>query len=278
MTKPSAWRAFLRPAAYRTFWNAPRVEKGRTAPKHRPCLMEDRGKPCRKSGTASAFPAGASPRRSITDRMSDKMASRSLRPEIATKRAGCRAAPVLPPASSASRHLQHALHFPSALKDRLPPCGVPCRQPYQSVCPTESASSSQEGPFPSFQSYSSAPEASTREKEKKKTLRPPSLPSIPPPPLQPYVMPYFKQPPDSDGDFRPDLKKVFSGMGRAREGKGQFLQKKPLPLSSFPRSTAPPQQKSGAVTCTRFYRKNKGTWMCYFFSPLCLRLWPCCMK
>lgn len=27
MTKPSAWRAFLRPAAYRTFWNAPRVEK-----------------------------------------------------------------------------------------------------------------------------------------------------------------------------------------------------------------------------------------------------------
>lgn len=59
--------------------------------------MEDRGKPCWKSGTASAFPAGASPRRSITDRMSDKMASRSLRPEIATKRAGCRAAPVLPP-------------------------------------------------------------------------------------------------------------------------------------------------------------------------------------
>lgn len=28
MTKPSAWRAFLRPAAYRTFWNALRVEKG----------------------------------------------------------------------------------------------------------------------------------------------------------------------------------------------------------------------------------------------------------
>lgn len=44
MTKPSAWRAFLRPAAYRTFWNAPRVEKGRTAPKHPPFLMEDRGK------------------------------------------------------------------------------------------------------------------------------------------------------------------------------------------------------------------------------------------
>lgn len=93
-------------------------------------------------------------------------------------------------------------------------------------------------PLPILSELFQRPEASTGEKERKKTLRPPSLPSIPPPPLQPYVMPYFKQPPDSDGDFRPDLKKVFSGMGRAREGKGQFLQKTSLPLSS-PYSTAP---------------------------------------
>ena len=33
-------------AAYRTFWNAPRVAKGRTAPKHPPFLIEGRGKPC----------------------------------------------------------------------------------------------------------------------------------------------------------------------------------------------------------------------------------------
>ena len=45
MTKPSAWRAFLRPAAYRTFWNAPRVEKGQPhGSGTSPCLMEDRGK------------------------------------------------------------------------------------------------------------------------------------------------------------------------------------------------------------------------------------------
>lgn len=30
------------------------------------------------------------------------------------------------------------------------------------------------------------------------------------------------QPPDKDGDCRPDLKKIFFGMGRAGEGKGQF--------------------------------------------------------
>ena len=108
----------------------------------------------------------------------------------------------------------------------VPPCGVPCFQPNQSVCPTGSASSSQEGPFPYFPSYSGG-----RKQAREKT---PSLftPRHSLPPLRPYVMPYSKQPPDSDGDFRPDLKKVFSGMGRAREGKGQFLQKTPLPYPS----------------------------------------------
>lgn len=92
--------------------------------------------------------------------------------------------------------------------------------------PDGSASSSQEGPFPYFPSYSGG-----RKQAREKT---PSLftPRHSLPPLRPYVMPYSKQPPDSDGDFRLDLKKVFSGMRRAREGKGQFLQKTPFPLSS----------------------------------------------
>ena len=115
MTKPSAWRAFLRPAAYRTSWNAPRVAKGQPHGSETSSLPDGGpGQTLLKVRHGIRLPAGASPRRSITDRMSDKMASRSLRPAIATKRA----APVLPPASSASRHLQHALHFPSALKDR----------------------------------------------------------------------------------------------------------------------------------------------------------------
>ena len=94
-------------------------------------------------------------------------------------------------------------------------------------------------PFPYFPSYSSG-----RKQAREKNSVP--LHSQHPPPLRSYDMPYFKQPPDSDGDFRPDLKKVFSGMGRAREGKGQFLQKTPLPLSSFPRSTASPQSEPPA--------------------------------
>lgn len=67
--------------------------------------------------------------------------------------------------------------------DSVPPCGVPCRQPNQSVCPTGSASSSQEGPFPYFPSYSSAPEASTREQERERKhsapLHSPASPSSP---------------------------------------------------------------------------------------------------
>ncbi len=141
--------------------------------------------------------------------------------------------------------------------------------------PDGSASSSQKGPSRLSRAI---PAPRKQARERKKTLRPSSLPSLPPPSSPAVWHASFQTAADNDGDFRPDLKKVFSGMGRAREGKGQFLQKTPLPLSSFPCSTVPPQQKSGAVTCTRFYRKNKGTIVGYFFSPLCLRLWPCCMK
>ena len=97
MTKPSAWRAFLRPAAYRTFWNAPRVAKGQP------------------HGSGIALPDGGPGQTLLKVRHGIRLPCRSipetehhgplvrqdglppLRPEIATKRAGCRAAPVLLP-------------------------------------------------------------------------------------------------------------------------------------------------------------------------------------
>ena len=206
------------------------------------------------------------------------MAFRPLRPAIATKRAGYRAAPVLPPgvvrapAPPTRPSLPVSPKRPSSARIASRPAACHAASLIKAYARRDPPLHRRKAPSHTFRAIPAA-----GSKREKKT---PSLftLSIPPPPLRPYGMPYFKQPPDSDGDFRSDLKKVFSGMGRAREGKGQFLQKTPLPLSSFPRSTAPPQQKSGAVTCTRFYRKNKGTIVCYFFSPLCLRLWPCCMK
>lgn len=210
------------------------------------------------------------------------MVSRPLRPAIATKRAGCRAAPVLPPgvvrvpAPPKLPSLPVSPKRPSSARIASRPAACHAASLIKAYARRDPPLHRRKAPSHTFRAIPAAGSKHEREREKENT--PPLFTPQHPPPLRPYGMPYFKQPPDSDGDFRPDLKKVFSGMGRAREGKGQFLQKTPLPLSSFPRSTAPPQQKSGAVTCTRFYRKNKGTWMCYFFSPLCLRLWPCCMK
>lgn len=118
MTKPSAWRAFLRPAAYRTFWNAPRVEKGRTAPKHPPFLV-------RAGANLAESPAGHRP--SLAEHPqagASRTACQTRWPPAPSGQKSLRngqAAGQLPcflPASSASRHLQHALHFPSALKDR----------------------------------------------------------------------------------------------------------------------------------------------------------------
>ena len=192
------------------------------------------------------------------------MVSRPLRPAIATKRAGCRAAPVLPPGVVRFPAPPTLPSLPVALNtalctDSVPPCGVPCRQPNQSVCPTGSASSSQEGPFPYFPSYSSAPEASTREqeREREKENTPPPFTPQHPPPLRSYVMPYFKQPPDSDGDFRPDLKKVFSGMGEHERGRGSFYKKRPFPSRHSPAPQPLHNKKAGQSSAPAFTGKTK---------------------
>lgn len=78
MTKPSAWRAFLRPAAYRTFWNAPRVEKGQPHGSETSPLPD--GGPVQ--ALLKVRHGIRLPCRSITDRLSDK----GLPPPPASKR------------------------------------------------------------------------------------------------------------------------------------------------------------------------------------------------
>lgn len=91
MTKPSAWRAFLRPAAYRTFWNAPRVEKGQPHGSETSPLPDGGpGQTLLKVRHGIRLPCRSIPKPEHHGRMSDKMASRPLRPATATKRAGCR--------------------------------------------------------------------------------------------------------------------------------------------------------------------------------------------
>ena len=157
--------------------------------------------------------------------------------------------------------------MPSALSKRMP---------------DGSASSSQEGPFPSFQSYSSAPEASTREREREKEReRKHSAPLHSP--ASSLLSGRMACPISNSRRQRrglsPRPEESFFRDGESTRGEGAVFTKNPPPPP--PHSPAPqslPNKKSGAVTCTRFYRKNKGTIVGYFFSPLCLRLWPCCMK
>ena len=159
--------------------------------------------------------------------MSDKMAFRLLRPAIATKRAGCRAAPVLPPG---------VVRVPAP--PTLPSLPISPKRPSSAriasrpaACHAASLIKAYARRNPPLHRRKALPilselfqrPGSKHEREREKENTPPPFTPQHPPPLRSYVMPYFKQPPDSDGDFRPDLKKVFSGMGRAREGKGQFL-------------------------------------------------------
>lgn len=117
MTKPSAWRAFLRPAAYRTFWNAPRVEKGCTAPKHPPFLVRAGANlaenPARHPPSLPEHPQAGASRTACQTRDSRPLRQQAPRNGHAAGQLLC-----FLPASSASRHLQHSPHFPSALKDR----------------------------------------------------------------------------------------------------------------------------------------------------------------
>lgn len=156
-------------------------------------------------GPASAFPAKAAPSRSIPARVSDQAYSpRRSRP---TMRQQPRAAPRVPPASLPGIP-KHAFTSRHPHKTFLCTKSVP---PIIKGLPDGSASSSQEGPVPYFQRYSSGPEASASEKKLRHLLSPVfPLPPFPGP-MTRHVL--SSQPPASDGDRRPDLRKVFSGMG-----------------------------------------------------------------
>ena len=215
-------------------------------------------------GPASAFPAKAAPSRSIPARVSDQAYSpRRSRP---TMRQQPRAAPRVPPASLPGIP-KHAFTSRHPHKTFLCTKSVP---PIIKGLPDGSASSSQEGPVPYFQRYSSGPEASERGKETEK-FRPSSLSSLPPP-SSPAVwhVPFQTAASQRRGPAaRPE--ESFFGDGESTSP-GSFYKKRPFP-SRHPSAPRPfPNKKSGAVACTRFHRKNKGTRIGYFLSPLCLRL------
>lgn len=109
MTKPSAWRAFLRPAAYRTFWNAPRVEKSQPHGSETSSLPDGgAGQTLLKVRNGIRLPCRSIPK---PEHHGPHVRQDGLPPPPARNRyetgrlpGSSRADPVLPPASSASRH------------------------------------------------------------------------------------------------------------------------------------------------------------------------------
>lgn len=115
------------------------------------------------------------PCRSITDRMSDEIASRPRRPATATERARCRTAPVLPPGVvrfPAPPSLPVSLKYSPLCRDSVPPYDISC-QPYQRVCTTDPPLHRRKALSHTFQRYSRGPEARVRKK-----LQPPCTPPL----------------------------------------------------------------------------------------------------
>ena len=72
--------------------------------------------------------------------------------------------------------------------------------------------------------------------------------------------------------------KVFGGWRGYGGGRGSFYKKRPFPSRHSPAPQPLHNKKKRGSHLHPLLPENKGTIMCYFFSPLCLRLWPCCMK
>lgn len=97
ITKPSAWRFFLPSAAYQDILERSPRGEGQHGSETSPLPDGGPGQTLLKVRHGIRLPCRSIPKPEHHGRMSDKMASRPLRPATATKRAGCRVAPVFPP-------------------------------------------------------------------------------------------------------------------------------------------------------------------------------------
>ena len=190
------------------------------------------------------------------------MAFRPLRPEIATKRAGCRAASVLPPgvvrvpapptlpslpvspkrpssARIASRPAAcHAASLIKAYDRRNPPLHRRKALPV----------------FPELFQRPGSKHGREREKENTPPLFTPQHP-----PSSPVVChALFQTAARQRRGLSPRPEESFFGDGESTRGEGAvFTKNAPSPLVIPPLHSPSTTKKSGAVTCTRFYRKTK---------------------
>ena len=205
------------------------------------------------------------------------MAFRPLRPAIATKRAGYRAAPVLPPgvvrvpAPPTRPSLPVSPKRPSSARIASRPAACHAASLIKAYDRRDPPLHRRNAPSHTFRAIPAA--GSKREKK----LRPSSLPASPSSPAVWHAL--FQTAARQRRGLSPRPEESFFGDGESTRGEGAvFTKNAPSPLVIPPLHSPSTTKKAGQSPAPAFTGKNKGTIVCYFFSPLCLRLWPCCMK
>lgn len=189
--------------------------------------------------------------------MSDKMASRSLRPEIATKRAGCRAAPVLPPGVVRVPAPPTRPSLP--VSPKRPSSARIASRPWRAMPPALSKRMP-DGirlfiagrPFPYFPSYSSG-----RKQAREKNSVPLHSPASPP--SSPAVWhALFQTAARQRRGLSPRPEESFFGDGESTRGEGAvFTKKAPSPLVIPPLHSLSTTKKAGQSPAPAFTGKTK---------------------
>ena len=193
--------------------------------------------------------------------MSDKMAFRPLRPAIATKRAGCRAAPVLPPgvvrvpAPPTRPSLPVSPKRPSSARIASRPAACHAASLIKAYARRDPPLHRRKA-LPILSELFQRPEASTREKERKKTLRPLHSPASPSSPAVWHAL--FQTAARQRRGLSPRPEESFFGDGESTRGEGAvFTKKAPSPLVIPPLHSPSTTKKAGQSPAPAFTGKTK---------------------
>ena len=256
MTKPSAWRAFLRPAGHR-LPETSCAGRAHTGPSQPPDMPDrDRSTPCRPS---PARHQPSRPRQPQPEYPGPRFRPGILSPPLRAYHEAATAGSPTSPSGIAAGIPQYALHFPASAKDVLctdnvPPCGVPA---------ANLSKSSPDGLFIAGRPLPILPEVcqrpgSKRERGKEtEKFRPSSLSSLPPP-SSPAVwhVPFQTAASQRRGPAASPGGSFF-GDGESTRGEGAvFTKNVPSPLV-IPLLLAFQQKKAGQWPAPAFTGKTK---------------------
>ena len=257
MTKPSAWRAFLRPAGHRLPETscAGRAPHGPSQPPDMP--DRDRSTPCRPPGPAPGCPARQPPSRSIPARISDRPASpRRSGPTMRQQPPGNPTSPF----GIAARVSPNTPSLPDIRKRR----SSARRASRPAACLQPLSRGSPDGLFIAGRPHPILPEVCQRpgskrergkETEKSGPLHSPAFPLLPP---RPYDHVPFQTAASQRRGPAARPEESFFGDGESTRGEGAvFTKNAPSPLVTPLLHGLSPTKKAGQSPAPAFTGKTK---------------------